>query len=55
MTYVSLDLDRKFGDVFAAGVGYNFYSTRLQAKDEDLRGTLRIRHHGPKLYLSLVF
>jgi len=55
MTYFSLDLDRKFGDVFAAGIGYNFYSTRLKSKNEDLRGTLRIRHHGPKLYLKASF
>ena len=55
MTYVSLDLDRKFGDVFAAGIGYNFYGTRLESKNEALRGTLRIRHHGPKLYLQASF
>lgn len=55
MTYVSLDLDRKFGDVFAAGIGYNFYSTRLESKNEALRGTLRIRHHGPKVYLTAAF
>ena len=55
MTYVSLDLDRKFGDVFAAGIGYNLYSMRLQSKNEALRGTLRIRHHGPKVYINLAF
>jgi len=55
MTYVSLDLDRKFGDVFAAGIGYNLYSMRLQSKNEALRGTLRIRHHGPKVYISLAY
>lgn len=55
MTYVSLDLDRNFGDVFSAGIGYNLYGIRLESKDEDLRGTLRIRHHGPKLTLSFAF
>ena len=55
MSYVSFDLDRKFGDVFSAGIGYNLYSIRLEAKDEDLRGRLRIRHHGPKITLSFAF
>jgi hypothetical protein len=55
MSYISLDLDRKFGDVFSAGVGYNLYTIRLESKNEDLRGTLRVRHHGPKLTLGFAF
>jgi outer membrane protein len=55
ISYLSLGLDRKFGDVFNAGIGYNFYGMRLKAKDEDLRGTLRIRYHGPKVFLSANF
>jgi outer membrane scaffolding protein for murein synthesis (MipA/OmpV family) len=55
MTYANLALERKFGNVFGAGIGYNFYGTRLEAKDDDLRGTFRMRHHGPKLYLSMLF
>ena len=50
-----LGFDRKFGDVIGAGIGYNFYVMRLNAKDEDLRGTFRMLHHGPKLYVSFVF
>ncbi len=55
MSYLSLGLDRKFGDVFGAGIGYNFYGTRLKSKDDSLRGTLRTRYYGPKLYFSLNF
>ena len=55
MTYLSLGLDRKFGDVIAAGLGYNFYGLRLEAKNADLRGTFRMQQHGPKLYLSFLF
>ncbi len=55
MGYLNLGLDRKFGDVISAGIGYNVYGMRLKAKDEDLRGVFRIRHHGPKLYVSLLF
>lgn len=50
-----LGFDRKFGDVIGAGIGYNFYVLRLNAKDEDLRGTFRMLHHGPKLYVSFLF
>ncbi len=55
MTYANLALERKFGNVFGAGIGYNFYGTRLEAKDDDLRGTFRMRHHGPKIYVSAFF
>ena len=55
MAYLNLGLDRKFGNVFGAGIGYNFYTMKLNAKDDDLRGTFNIRHYGPKLYLSILF
>jgi outer membrane scaffolding protein for murein synthesis (MipA/OmpV family) len=55
MAYVSLGLERELGEHFGAGLGYNFYATKLSANDEELRGTLRIRYQGPKLYLSAKF
>lgn len=55
MAYLNLGLDRKFGDVISAGIGYNIYAMSLNSKDDDFRGTFRIRHHGPKLYLSFLF
>ena len=55
MAYVNLGLDRRFSDVFGAGIGYNYYVTKLDAKDDDLRGTFSMRHHGPTLYLSVLF
>ena len=55
MAYMSLDLDRQFGDVFRAGVGYNFYALSLAAKNEDLGGEIDLRIHGPKAYISLSF
>lgn len=55
MAYMSLDLDRQFGEVFRAGVGYNFYALSLSAKDEDLGGEIDLRIHGPKAYVSLTF
>ncbi len=55
MAYVNLGLDRKFGNVFGAGIGYNFYTMKLNARDDDLHGTFNIRHYGPTLYLSILF
>lgn len=55
MALLSLDLERTFGDNVSAGFGYNFYSLRLKAKDENLDGEFRLRHQGPKLYISLNF
>jgi hypothetical protein len=55
MAYLTLDLERKFGENFGAGIGYNFYGLRLKSKNEDLDGTLRIRHQGPKVFLSVRF
>ncbi|MCH7980818.1 MAG: hypothetical protein IID59_04870 [Proteobacteria bacterium] len=55
MTYIGFEIERQFGEVFGAGFGYSFYNTRLSAKNEDLRGTLRTSHHGPRLYLTPAF
>jgi len=55
MSYLTAGLERRFGKTFAAGLGYNFYSLRLNSKDEDLGGKLDLRYHGPKLYASVAF
>ena len=55
MAYLNLGLDRRFGDVVSAGIGYNLYGMQLNAKDDDLNGTFKIRYHGPKLYVSFLF
>jgi hypothetical protein len=53
--YFNTSFDRKFGDNIKAGIGYSFYGTRLEAKDSALRGTYRLRQHGPKLTLGVSF
>ena len=53
--FAGLTLDRKIGDAVGLGFGYDYYGTRLNAKDEDLRGTLRLKAHGPRVYLSAFF
>ena len=53
--YLNANFEREFGDRFKAGVGYSFYGTRLEAHDTDLRGVMRLRHHGPKLNVVMSF
>lgn len=55
MGYLGLDLERKFGDVFRGGIGYNLYALRLSSKDADLGGQLDMTVHGPKAYISFNF
>jgi outer membrane protein len=51
----SLTLDRMFGKSIALGIGFDYFVTRLESRDEDLRGLLRSRNYGPKVYLSWIF
>lgn len=55
LNFAALELERRFGDKFAVGVGYNFYGTTLSSHDDDLNGELKIRHHGPVFFMSLGF
>lgn len=55
MGFLSVDLQRQLGDFLSAGVGYNFYTLNLTAKDQDLGGKLKLRQHGPKLFFSVGF
>ena len=51
----SLTLDRMLGESIALGIGFDYFVTRLESQDEELRGLLRSRNYGPKLYLSWIF
>jgi hypothetical protein len=51
----SLTFDRMFGESLALGIGFDYYVTRLESQDEDLRGLLRSRNYGPKIYLGWIF
>jgi outer membrane protein len=55
LSFAALDLERRFGDNFSVGIGYNFYGTNLSSHDDDLNGDLKIRHRGPVLFMSLGF
>ena len=55
LNYATLDIQRRFGDIFSIGLGYNYYALNLDSRDNDVRGTLEIRHHGPVLFISAGF
>ena len=55
MNYATVDLQRKFGEKFNLGLGYNFYGFNLETSDNTSAGKLEIRHHGPVLFASMGF
>ncbi|VUX56002.1 exported protein of unknown function [uncultured Woeseiaceae bacterium] len=55
LSYVTLDIQRRFGDNFKIGIGYNYYAMNLDSRDNDIRGTLENRHQGPVLFVSAGF
>ena len=55
MNYLSIDLQRRFGDTFSAGIAYNYYAMNLDSRDNNLMGAIEVRHHGPALFVSAAF
>jgi len=52
---VYLGLTHYFTDSVGGGIGYNAYLMNLDSPDRDLRGALKIRHHGPIVFASFRF
>jgi len=52
---VYLGLTHYLNDFIGAGIGYNIYLMNLDSPDEDLRGSLELRHHGPIVFASMRF
>jgi outer membrane scaffolding protein for murein synthesis (MipA/OmpV family) len=50
-----LGVTHYLNDKIGAGIGYNLYLMNLDSPDEDLRGSLKLRHHGPIVFASLRF
>ncbi len=55
MGLFSVDVERRFGESFSAGLGYTVYRLKLQSSDDDLGGELKLRYHGPRLYVGVAF
>lgn len=50
-----MGLTHYFGHSIGAGIGYNIYLMNIDSPDEDLRGSLQLRHHGPIAFASIRF
>ncbi|MEJ2604274.1 MAG: MipA/OmpV family protein [Gammaproteobacteria bacterium] len=55
MGYFAVRLERDFGEHFTAGVGFNFYTIRLEGLDSSLRGVYDATRRGPLAYLGMQF
>ena len=52
---INLGVKHHFTERIGAGIGYDFFSLNLDSPDERLRGSLRIRHHGPIVFAAFNF
>ncbi len=55
LNYVTLDWQRRLGDTVSVGLAYNYYALNLDSRDNDVRGSLTVRHHGPEFFVSAGF
>jgi len=55
LNYATLDIKHRLANNFNIGIGYNYYGMKLTSQDDDVNGYLKIRHHGPALFLSTGF
>lgn len=50
-----LALKHELTERAGVGIGYNFFALNLDSPEEELRGTLRVRHHGPIVFAAFRF
>ncbi len=55
MNYATLDIQRRFGEHASVGLGYTIYDMKLRSSDSDVNGYVKIRHHGPMLFMTAGF
>jgi outer membrane protein len=55
MNYASLELQRRFGETFSVGLAYNYLAMNLDSRADDFKGAIKVRHHGPVLFVSASF
>ena len=55
LNFARLDWQRRFGETVSLGLGYNYYALNLDSRDNDVRGSLQVRHHGPELFVNMAF
>ena len=52
---IYMGLTHYFSESIGAGIGYNIYLMNLDSPDEDLGGSLKLRHHGPIVFAGFRF
>ncbi len=55
LSYLTVDLQRRFGENFSVGLAYNYYTMKLESSHSDFTGSLQIRHAGPAFFVSAGF
>ena len=55
MGFFAVRLERDFGRHFAAGIGFNYYSSRLESTGSELRGVYKATRYGPLAYITVQF
>jgi outer membrane scaffolding protein for murein synthesis (MipA/OmpV family) len=55
LNFLYLGLQRLLGDWGSAGIGYNYYSLKLDSSNEELNGSVDVLQHGPIIFVSAHF
>lgn len=55
LNFATLDWQRRLGDKVSIGLAYNYYALTLDSRDNDVRGSLKVRHHGPEFFVAAAF
>ena len=55
MNYINLGLQHMLGNKASVGVGYNYYSMKLDSDHSAIKGSLEIQHHGPFVFVGAHF
>jgi outer membrane scaffolding protein for murein synthesis (MipA/OmpV family) len=55
LNFATLDVQHHLTDRVSLGVGYNFYGVKLTSRNNELNGYLKVRHHGPLIFLAAGF
>ncbi|NJN05968.1 MAG: MipA/OmpV family protein, partial [Rhodobacteraceae bacterium] len=55
LNYFMVDVQRRLGENFNIGIGYNYYAMNLHSSEEEPGGFFKMRHSGPALFLAASF
>lgn len=55
MAFFSVRLERDLGRYFSAGIGFNYYATRIESQEDANRGVYNATRYGPLAYVGMQF